>query len=40
MGDLGNVPGEREPGQLGREFLVHFATAELRRLLWNEDRLE
>ena len=37
MGDLGNVPGEREPRQLGRKFIVNFAPAELWRFYRNKD---
>ena len=38
--DLGNVPSERKPCQLGREFVMHFATAELRRFFRNKNRLK
>ena len=40
MRDLGNVPGQREPRQLGRELVVHFAPAKLRRFFRNKHRLE
>ena len=34
------MPGERKPRQLGREFVVRFAPAELRRFFRNKNRLE
>ena len=38
MGDLGNVPRERETRQLGDKFLMHFAPAKLRRFGRDENR--
>ena len=40
MCDLGNVPGQLEPTQLRREFVVNFAPAKLRRFCRNKNRLQ